>query len=245
VGKLWVDTFESAAALSLNYTNIVDAETNLGSGVGSGWGARTTGSASAKYYGAFTKGGLGNIGRSGYCSGDFDQAFDDDNGSGFSAFEVRYGFTWGLSLYHGLGVSRDNLEIHSVWETNQTVGTALGVITPNTFQNLRLTWRTSTWTNSTLNADGEAIAYVNGIAVITATNIKVGFANIADPDPANTIFFGPMGHLDNIEYGYFNDTPLRLSAPGTSGAGTSDSGSGGGRWGLLRFDIETREEEQG
>ena len=199
--RLWSDTFEDADALTVDYTDIINAETSSTAGVGGGWGAQTTGTAAQQYNGEFTRGSLNPQGRHGRAQADFDQAFDSNSAAGFYAIEVRLNGTWGISLYHGVGAARTTLQLFvASFSAVDPIATATSAVTPDTFQQLRLDWRTSSLTAAGVaNTDGGVDVYVAGVKVMSVTGILLTF--LTNNPRWNQVVFGPMGHLDNLWIG--------------------------------------------
>ena len=83
----WVYKDQSFSSMSYYYQNIIHCEGNATTGRDSGWGARTTGTASQKYYGEFSYTPVSPI-ISDYIrvSVDVNHAAAADNGSGYSLF---------------------------------------------------------------------------------------------------------------------------------------------------------------
>lgn len=205
-GVSFADDFEDGQTLAAaGYTNIITAETEATSGNGGGWGVRTTGTASQKYYGEFSRDGLAPTGPYGSASADYDHAFDDDNGNGFYAMEVRRVSAFALSLYHGVGADRRTVQLYD--RLTNLLGEKTGAVTPDVFQRLALSWRMSSAPGV---ADGSAIVTVDGVVVISVTNVTIDFPASVVWD---TVVFGPMGHLDNIQIGDGPSTTFDHGAP--------------------------------
>jgi len=205
VAERWADTFESAAALSVSYSDITDAETNATCGVASGWGVRTTGTTSQKYYGTFLYAPGSPAIVSEYLRVRFtlDHASTAESGYGNSLFELR-GATnnWFVSLYHGVGAGADRsvLEAYSVAESMSTpvATSSTGVIVPTTWQTVEMeVWFSTDDGFGGPNSDGRIRVTVDSLEVINATGIMVqstgGF-----PNATASVLFGPMGNGDNI-----------------------------------------------
>ena len=205
VAERWADTFESAAALSVSYSDITNAETNATCGVASGWGVRTTGTTSQKYYGTFLYAPGSSAIVSEYLRVRFtlDHASTAASGYGNSLFELR-GATnnWFVSLYHGVGAGADRsvLEAYSVAESMSTpvATSSTGVIVPTTWQTVEMeVWFSTDDGFGGPNSDGRIRVTVDSLEVINATGIMVqstgGF-----PNATASVLFGPMGNGDNI-----------------------------------------------
>jgi len=205
VAERWADTFESAAALGVSYSDITDAETNATCGVASGWGVRTTGTTSQKYYGTFLYAPGSPAIVSEYLRVRFtlDHASTAESGYGNSLFELR-GATnnWFVSLYHGVGAGADRsvLEAYSVAESMSTpvATSSTGVIVPASWQTIEMeVWFSTDDGFGGPNSDGRIRVTVDSLEVINATGIMVqstgGF-----PNATASVLFGPMGNGDNI-----------------------------------------------
>lgn len=200
---LWNDDFADGDPLSTHYTSIIDAETNATCGVSSGWGCRTTGTAQEQYYGGFSLVlGSAETGKDWALEITTDLAAYADNPDGSSLLELRDG-TWFFSLYGGLAADGADL---AVWYWEQGTGwvssTANDVVTPETFQTIRVIGRFSTWSGDVQNADGAITVCVDGTPVIELIGIRFNShdgLNNNGADSWNEVYYGPMGNADNVK----------------------------------------------
>jgi len=244
VAEIWADTFASEAALAVSYSDITDAETNATCGVASGWGVRTTGDASAQYYGFFLYApGSPTVSEYLRVRITLDHASTAESGYGNSLFELR-GSTddWFVSLYHGVGAGADRsvLEAYSRSESSSTpvASSSTGVIVPESWQMVEMeVWFSTDDGFGGPAADGRIRVTVDGVEAINATGIMVQSSD-GFPNTTYSILFGPMGNGDDI--GIY-DAPV-AEATLTNGYTYSGSIPSEGEWANIADfrDIEIR-----
>jgi hypothetical protein len=209
MATLWSDDFESGNALAVSYRNVADAETNATCGRGGGWGCRTTGTNSAKYYGGFVKRlAAEQVGLGWWAVQiDTDTLYATLGAYGSSLFEVRdsaYSSVWMWSLYIDGGDRANQLSVYSAfgggWST--PVYQCDDFITPGTWQTIRLEWKWSTLSGpASPNADGCIRILRDDIEIWSASNLVLcsrrGWA-VGDAHQFDEVYVGPMGNGDNL-----------------------------------------------
>jgi hypothetical protein len=225
------EPLSSASWFNSIFTNKVDCSVGTANGENGANAAETTGTSSQKYYGEFSYVRAPVVSEDLHIRVRVNHSAASDNGSGSYLIELRNGASWFLSLYHGVGAGADRsvLYVDSQYADTYTIGTsAVGTITPGTYQWVALDVWFSTMTGGYPNTDGRVRVQVDEVTVIDATNVKVcsektwthGGANEVD-----TFVFGPMGVMNALRiYGaapvtsdmYVNNYPSAV-APSPDG----------------------------
>jgi hypothetical protein len=212
VSTIWQDDFESGNALAVAYDSVSDAESNATCGKDGGWGCRTVGTDSQKYFGFFRYTPASPM-VSEYVRAviDLDHAFANHDDVPAWLFSLSNEITgWGelvfLSLFHGADTGDDKtvLWIQSSFEAADGPFSATGAINLGTWQTIVLEVWFSTYAAAspyTPNADGRVKVSVDGTPVIDQSGLLIqSWRTSVDgtPNATDHINVGPMGNGDNF-----------------------------------------------